>query len=153
MAFEIRHIVFAAILQVSLSSVSSCPNGWIRHGNSCYHFSHDLEPWTGALAMCHVMGGKLLEIESAAENAYIATVTSSRNHAYWTGLSDIQEEGIWIWMESNLKLSSNVYTNWSSGEPNNDDGNGNCGNIFPNGHWYDWHCKDDLHYICEQPLE
>ena len=26
-----------------------CPSGWMRHDNSCYHFSHDKEDWPNAV--------------------------------------------------------------------------------------------------------
>ena len=29
--------------------IDACPNGWLTHGISCYHFSHDLENWADAM--------------------------------------------------------------------------------------------------------
>jgi hypothetical protein len=29
-------------------SACGCPPGWVKHEQSCYHFSHDIETWPGA---------------------------------------------------------------------------------------------------------
>ncbi|XP_060566251.1 perlucin-like protein [Ruditapes philippinarum] len=135
--------------------VWSCPNGWIRHESSCYHFSHDMEPWTGADYMCNKMGGKLVEIETAAENAVLRPIVDSMNRTYWIGLSDVQEEGVWMWMSSRTKLSTTGFVSWNKGEPNNGLGNENCVTIIhgTGGKWNDWHCIGETFYICEQEGE
>nr|AZS54111.1 lectin precursor 4 [Ruditapes philippinarum] len=135
--------------------VWSCPNGWITHESSCYHFSHDIETWAGADYMCNKMGGKLLEIETAAENAVLTPIIDSMQRNYWIGLSDVQEEGVWLWMTSNTKLSTTKFSNWLPGEPNNANGNENCAAIThaTNGKWNDWHCNGDAFYACEQDKE
>lgn len=42
---------FSLLFVHSLSSgfaVCSCPDGWLTHGETCYHFSHDRETFPGA---------------------------------------------------------------------------------------------------------
>ena len=78
--------------------------------------------------------------------------------AYWLGLSDMDEEGLWKWQES---FSEVAYTNWVTENPHNDT-NRNCAetsmNIDVNGNnWHDISCEMErdpasgwgLHAICE----
>ncbi|XP_053380330.1 perlucin-like protein [Mercenaria mercenaria] len=133
-----------------------CPDGWIQHSLSCYHFSHDLETWPGADYMCEKMGGKLVEIETAAENAYLTPIVDSQKHNYWIGLSDVQEEGIWMWMESKEKLSTTGFSHWYPNQPDNSEANENCAtiNFDVGGKWNDWHCNGkEANYICEKDRE
>lgn len=32
-----------------LDVVGDCPDGFVNHGESCYHFSHDMETWVDAV--------------------------------------------------------------------------------------------------------
>ncbi|XP_045209428.1 perlucin-like protein [Mercenaria mercenaria] len=133
---------------------ASCPSGWLRHNNTCYHFSHDTEAWSNAVAMCHMLDGKLVEIETADENAFLASMSMRFNKNYWIALSDIQEEGIWVWMESKKPLSQIRFSHWHSGQPDNNGQNQNCATINgagDDGHWYDWYCSyTTVYYICEK---
>jgi hypothetical protein len=73
---------------------------------------------------------------------------------YWIALSDIQEEGVWVWMETKTPMSQTGYSNWMPGAPDNVKNNENCGTLIGinyDGHWNDWHCSSDtLQYICEK---
>ena len=74
--------------------------------------------------------------------------------AYWIGLSDVMEEGSWVWMISNTPIESGVYTNWSPGQPDNIQNDENCAEIWPtNGQWNDGQCHVPHHYICEKADE
>ena len=78
--------------------------------------------------------------------------------AYWLGLSDMDEEGLWKWQES---FSEATYTNWVSENPHNDT-NRNCAETsmsmdIDGKNWYDISCEVvrdpatgwGLHAICE----
>jgi len=65
---------------------------------------------------------------------------------YWIDLSDLQEEGIWKWMEQDAPA---VYTNWAPGQPTNYDGNEDCGMMYKTGGWNDEKCEISHQYICE----
>jgi hypothetical protein len=72
--------------------------------------------------------------------------------SYWIGLSDIQEEGTWVWMSSKIPLVPGDYTNWESGQPDNDDDDENCVNLEENFNmlWNDLACHTVQNYICER---
>jgi len=67
---------------------------------------------------------------------------------YWIDLSDLQEEGIWKWMEQDVAA---VYTNWAPSQPDNSAGHQDCGLLIKPGGWDDNECENSLTYICEAP--
>jgi len=67
---------------------------------------------------------------------------------YWIDLSDLQEEGIWKWMEQDVPA---FYLNWQPGQPDNHVSNQDCGLIYKAGGWDDAKCDNSYHYICEAP--
>ncbi|XP_060561845.1 perlucin-like protein [Ruditapes philippinarum] len=142
------YLIFGFLIQIV---ASACPNGWLIHDGNCYHFSHDVESWTGAYSMCKILGGQLLEINGAAENQFVSSQVKISGRDYWIGLSDVNEEGSWIWMTSMAKLS---YSNWSPGEPTATNVNHdieNCVMIYKtNGMWNDLACLHTNFYICEK---
>ncbi|KAL4223856.1 hypothetical protein ACF0H5_017320 [Mactra antiquata] len=128
-------------------SEGACPNGWMRHGQMCYHFSNEVENWASAKVICEAMKGQLVEIETAEENYFLGQQAKLNNHRnYWIALSDVIEEGIWVWMNT---LTPVQFTQWHRNEPNND-GTENCVDLYPDGDWNDAKCRDNQYYICEK---
>ena len=75
--------------------------------------------WQQAERRCEWKGGHLAVIESLTENflLYSAMKAKGYENAYF-GFSDESPEGNWKWVDG----TSTAYTNWHSGEPNNQDG-------------------------------
>ncbi|XP_060593243.1 perlucin-like [Ruditapes philippinarum] len=146
-------LLLLLILAASYTFVEcACPHGWILHGKSCYHFSHDTEEWIGALAVCRELGGQLVEIEDADEDTFIIHEARRHHKSYWIGLSDIQVEGTWVWMSSKIPLVPGDYKNWARGQPDNHKGNENCVNLEEDFGtlWNDLSCHIFQNYICER---
>ena len=101
---------------------------------------------------CWNAGGYLAEFESLEEEKTLDSVLNI-DSSYWIGLTDVALEGTWRWQESLLETS---YTNWITGEPNNQLGDENCAckryNVFPDGKWNDANCsvKDYAHALCKR---
>ena len=55
--------------------------------------------------------------------------------------------GGWKWIDG----SPVAFTNWASGEP--DDDSAGCAEIWPDsqGKWFDVSCTVNSHYVCEMP--
>ena len=98
--------------------------------------------WTESEAAAIGLGGHLVTIDDAGENNFVTTQFGGER-SLWIGLTDSAVEGTFVWV-SGAPL---VYTNWSSGEPNNC-GFGTCssenfGEIYPDyggdtlGRWND----------------
>ena len=77
---------------------------------------------------------------------------------YWIGLTDMGEEGTWIWEE---KQTEAAYTNWHSGQPDNYNDVQDCvvKDFVPGlGQWYDDGCdkrnhgenKEGVHALCQK---
>ncbi|XP_060591285.1 CD209 antigen-like isoform X2 [Ruditapes philippinarum] len=146
--------MFKVIILILTGLSAGCPDGWLTHGGMCYLFSHGREDWPGSYEMCKIMGGQLVEIESAAENNYIELQAKPSN--YWIGLSDDSEEGSWVWMSSQTPLAATYYTNWFRNEPSRfiDGEPENCVEMYTHlgGEWNDAPCTNFKNYICEKAL-
>ena len=110
--------------------------------------------WGDANAACLAAGLQLASVQSAAENALLATVAGT--NYVWIGGTDAASEGAWVWSPSNKPLS---YTNWN--EPNNEPNGGggeNCVAVYPSGpfvhaplaagKWNDAACSSKNKYVC-----
>lgn len=107
--------------------------------------------WQQAERRCEWKGGHLAVIESSTENflLYSAMKAKGYENAYF-GYSDKSSEGNWKWVDG----TSIAYTNWHSGEPNNQDGIEHYAMFyekFQNGTWNDADGIIDAGcaYICE----
>ncbi len=92
--------------------------------------------WKDAKGKAEILGGYLVVVTSNEENSVITNLISSNGlHAVWAGATDMEKEGTWKWING----EEWSYTNWNSGEPNNNSGNGteNCVGIYKTGKWND----------------
>ena len=117
--------------------------------------------WNEALAIAGSFGGYPVAINDAAENQWIwqnfskwsSTVSTSDEfiqRSIWTGGTDAASEGNWSWISGEAM----TYTNWSSGEPNNDTANDPNGEDFlrmdsGDGRWLDKHEAASLFVLVE----
>jgi len=113
----------------------------------CYMFFDDQENWNNARALCESVGSRvtLAAITSAAEDDFVGTFITND---IWLGGNDIATEGQFVWITG----EAFVFTDWRSGEPNND-GNEDCV-VFEGtqgGTWDDRGCNNNLRYLCERP--
>ena len=92
------------------------------YNNSEYYISRHAYTWAESRVLCIENGGYLACITSTGENNFIATAADTVepdssvfyiNYLY-IGMSDVEQEGIWVWESS----EDMIYTNWEPGEPN-----------------------------------
>ena len=107
--------------------------------------------WQQAERRCEWKGGHLAVIESSTENflLYSAMKAKGYENAYF-GFSDESSEGNWKWVDG----TSTAYTNWHSGEPNNQDGIEHYAMFYENFQDGTWNDADGIidagcAYICE----
>lgn len=84
-------------------------------GNGVYTCDGWLDSRSAAIAL----GGNLITINDAAEQAFAQSLVSFNVPAHrgadaWIGLNDYSTEGTFVWADG----TPVGYTNWSSGEPN-----------------------------------
>ena len=147
------------------ASVESCPAGCapLRRpapdDKKVYLFCGGATSWAGARATCAGAQFKLVQIEDAAENAYVRATANTQFGVVdlHIGGSDSVTEGMWVWDGSDPFWMGgsggtpimNRYANWTAGEPN-DDGTEDCAEMKPNGQWNDGACGDGQRYVCRR---
>lgn len=104
------------------------------------------DTWANAQTRAQAMGGNLVRIDDAAENAFVAgLLTGTGGVSAWIGGSDQAAEGDWRWVDGNDPFWSGLangmavngrYTNWNAGEPNDSNGE-DFAEIQASGGWND----------------
>jgi hypothetical protein len=81
------------------------------------HLYYLLAPdtWTASQAQALTLGGNLVTINDAAENAWVYATFGGVDRPLWLGLTDQAVEGTFTWISG----APVTYVNWSPGEPNN----------------------------------
>lgn len=97
--------------------------------------------WFDAEAEAQSVGGHLVTIRNAAENAWLVS-TFGGNQEFWIGLTDWGSEGIWRWASGEPV----TFTNWDNGQPDNQGvagedcahlNHGHPGNVYTPAVWND----------------
>ena len=104
---------------------------------------------SGAADACKAMGSELASLETIEEASYARDWASSLSpHPFQFGLTDLEEEGNWIWA-SEAMLDD---TDWMDGEPNSWGGTEeDCAalNYEDQRGWIDFPCDWAIGFICE----
>ncbi|XP_062140923.1 accessory gland protein Acp29AB-like [Drosophila sulfurigaster albostrigata] len=117
---------------------------------SKYYYIEDTEKvnWFKAVSKCLALGGHLVSIKNEDEfNAIKEKLQANKN--YWIDINDLAKEGEFISIATGQKPS---YVNWHPNEPNNQNNNEHCGEL-----WYkkevhlmnDSKCGRKKLFICE----
>lgn len=134
------------------NKLESCPDGWHMYGKSCYYFSRHNLNWFDALTFCNAFKGHLAEINDYYENRFIK---GKINDYSWIGATDLIKENHWIWVASQTRMTTSLFSDWSSGEPNNRKSAEHClmaKHDIPD-IWNDAPCFDSWKFICEREME
>jgi hypothetical protein len=104
--------------------------------------------WADARDACLALGTDLAVFATAEENAEASALAYAVSPGqYWVGLSDLDEEDSWVWVDGTA-LS---YDAWYGEEPN-DSGGEDC--VHTNwqvvGEWNDYQCGNAQPFICEE---
>ncbi|KAK3508500.1 hypothetical protein QTP70_031357 [Hemibagrus guttatus] len=105
--------------------------------------------WNETRQECVTRGADLVIINSREEQEYLSQMVTGEA---WIGLSDIAEEGKWMWVDGTTMTTEF----WWQGEPNDYDGIEDCaatGSKFAEAEvttWADYPCGTELQAICEK---
>jgi hypothetical protein len=118
--------------------------------------------WTNARTTCNGAGFKLVQIESAAENAYVRNLATAvlGSVEIHLGGTDSATESVWAWEGSGDLFwqggpapggvsVGGRYSNWESGEPN-DSGTEDCAEMRTTGQWNDVSCGESQRFVCRK---
>jgi lysophospholipase L1-like esterase len=121
-------------------------------------FSNVAASWEAAELYCESLGGHLATISSKKENDYIYQLMRDAGYksAYF-GMTNKDADGTWTWVNNETWS----YTNWHSGEPNQQNGTENYAMFyykFTDGTWNDGDfggstVNGEMNFICEWDTE
>jgi hypothetical protein len=118
----------------------------ISFGGHTYQLMGPATTWDSAAARCKELGGHLLHIDSAEENAFVVDAFVLPYGGIMLGATDAEREGSWRWSDgSRLR-----YKNWARGEPNDAEGGEDYAQIWEDGKWNDigaFHACE--YFVCE----
>lgn len=105
--------------------------GRVSWRGSRYQLVNVAVSWHQAKALCEAMGGHLVYIKSAPEQAIVQHL--AEQSSAWIGATDAGTEDQWRWGDG-----SNVgQAPWTPGNPSNDRGQEHFAHITENGQWND----------------
>ncbi|XP_048736074.2 macrophage mannose receptor 1-like isoform X1 [Ostrea edulis] len=124
-----------------------CPSEWLTINNHCFKVFGDNLSWTRARAYCRGIGADLASIHSYSESTQLSTITYGiSSNDFWFGLNDREKESDWRWSDG----TPSDYTRWMSSQPDNWQGNENCGTYKrSNRRFNDRFCAVRLPFICK----
>ncbi|XP_014399685.1 PREDICTED: pulmonary surfactant-associated protein D-like [Myotis brandtii] len=105
-----------------------------------------LKTFYEARQVCAQAGGQMPSPRSAAENHALQLLLEAENKgAAFLSMTDFKTKGRFTYPGGKPL----VYSNWAPGEPNDENGNEHCVEIFTNGKWNDKPCGAKRLVICE----
>jgi len=142
-------ICFILFLLISILTSSygqvTCPSGWVLNGGSCYLIKPAYNSGTtaGTWDQCNAWclgvypGAMMVCINNAAEDAWVRT---KLNDWYYIGYTDMPPYGggkgtkQYGWVTG----CSSTYTNWASGQPDNQNNMQDYAVVHNSGFWIDY---------------
>ncbi|KAM3594306.1 uncharacterized protein V6R79_005509 [Siganus canaliculatus] len=164
-ALQVERATIKSETSVIWDSCGLCQPGWFLLNTTCYFHSKNnpTKTWLASKEDCISRGANLTVIESLEEQVdlfeYLPKLDSSirpwwsRGGGVWIGLTDIQSEGNWVWL-NNVTLQDGRY--WIPGEPNNFRMMEHCAAVIniknPRATWFDASCEEKKEWLCEKKL-
>lgn len=132
--------------------ISSCPLGWMVGPNKCYWMHGGDTTFSACEALCGTKQATVLCVENGEENDFVYSNHPTVKNGIWLGLNDVVSEGVYVWQPGCPSTLINWYS--SAGEPNNFNGNEDCGeirslNTAGSGMWNDQSCTNTRGCTCE----
>ncbi|XP_078607085.1 uncharacterized protein LOC144879470 [Branchiostoma floridae x Branchiostoma japonicum] len=125
----------------------------------CFRLSTNKANFRRAKTICEREGGRLAVLQDEETDLFIRKkirkLPYERTLRYWIGLSDVQEEGTFVWTDG-TELTASDYTHWRPGNPDNavvGDGE-DCVEIRQelDYMWNDVDCRKKRHFVCEKDV-
>uniref|UniRef100_A0A8C1XZ21 C-type lectin domain-containing protein n=1 Tax=Cyprinus carpio TaxID=7962 RepID=A0A8C1XZ21_CYPCA len=125
-------------LQTSMSKSNIC------HQSSLYFISSEMKSWTESRRYCRERGADLIIINNTEEQVSVCVCVCDRDvysDLFWIGLTDIEVEGRWKWVDVSYHTESNSYQGKEE----------DCAINYSPG-WADYPCNYILKWICEKNI-
>ncbi|KAL4635254.1 collectin-12 [Arapaima gigas] len=133
-------------------TLPGCPPQWILFKDKCYLFSKEQRPFNEAKNTCAEKHSSMVIINSMEEQQWLRKQIANKGY-FWLGLSDLEEEGVWRWVDGTLP----TFKNWKPGQPDNwthgHEKGEDCAGLIHEGLWNDFFCEDPNGFICERDID
>ncbi|MGH0182635.1 UNVERIFIED_CONTAM: hypothetical protein FKN15_018332 [Acipenser sinensis] len=80
-------------------AINTCPSEWTLFSGKCYYFSNENRDWKKAREFCQSQDSDLAVINSDEELNYLK---GKVRVAHLVGMSDLETEGVWKWLDGSL---------------------------------------------------
>ncbi|KAM4856132.1 CD209 antigen-like protein E [Urocitellus parryii] len=124
-----------------------CPWDWTFFQGHCYFFSKSQRNWHDSVTACQEVGAQLVVINSDEEQSFLQQTSNIQGSA-WLGLSDLNKEGAWYWVDGSPLSLSSLTRYWMPGQPNNRGGQ-DCVEVRSSG-WKDSKCDYKKFWVCKR---
>ena len=100
------------------SQPSACGSGWTYvYDFGCYYFGDTPMTWQDANNFCRSRVSILAEMKTIAQDSILHDpVYVGPGDSFWLGMSDIDQEGVYVWNGTNEVLSPS-FSSWAGNEP------------------------------------
>lgn len=145
----------------AFAAAHSCPPLWTSGTKGCYRFFAKPATWEAAKTQCQGFSscvgnsvGNLVSIDDVQDNEFVkllreASTLATPAPSIWIGLNDRTLPNTFTWSRTGMRAT---YTNWETGQPNNQGGSEDCVR-FPGAtsvdKWDDFDCLTELPFICQ----
>ncbi|XP_033018412.1 C-type lectin lectoxin-Thr1-like [Lacerta agilis] len=141
---------------VCRAEADCCHMEWLPYGRYCYKLFSNKVNWAEAEMACqnYFSGGHLASIHSVTQSAELAKYILQHRKdgsSVWIGMRDPLKNQQWQWTD----WSSNGYKNWNAGEPNNQNNDENCVELWADSGYMKWNdeiCRSTRPYLCQYRL-
>uniref|UniRef100_A0A8C1ZBL3 C-type lectin domain-containing protein n=2 Tax=Cyprinus carpio TaxID=7962 RepID=A0A8C1ZBL3_CYPCA len=134
-------------LKSEKNELQKCVDGWKCHQSSLYFISSEKKSWTESRRYCRERAADLIIINNTEEQEFVKNISGGSGY-FWIGLTDIEVEGRWKWVDGST-LTSGF---WESGQPNNYQGKEEDCALNHSPGWADFPCDDMYKWICEKSV-
>jgi hypothetical protein len=148
----------AALPDASFSCRAGCTCEWYLGHR--YMLCPDKILYTAARDTCRSYGIRLVRLTSGPESSFLRLRSQQDSYPkFHIGASDALQEGTWLWDDGTQFWSGAAagtvvggnFAFWASGEPNNQGGDENCGELQGIQGWNDSVCDSEAKpFICKQ---
>ncbi|XP_062602397.1 perlucin-like protein isoform X2 [Saccostrea cucullata] len=131
-----------------------CDRGWDKFEDKCYRLFPGSRNWHQARDGCTAHGSTLPVVSNRRIQRFIIKQYGHLlgSHGVYLSGNDIKREGSWEWLDEDEPFS---FHTWYKGEPNNDNGDGDCLHIWKT-HGYQWNdvaCNYPIsNFLCSKPV-
>lgn len=133
-----------------------CPEGWKRHGHSCYMVTSHEQSFDDAL-MEYYCQAPLLTIENRFEQAFVNSLLDANgadsSKYYWIRMVDLHEDKEYGWLPHNNTHIPVTFTNWNKHQPVSSEGCVAMSGGPALGQWEVKDCKTQKAFsVCKQNI-